>query len=137
SGVHQYDLTPRGTFEQPRPIILFGGLNGSGKTTVLTAVRLGLYGRQSLGNTVAIKDYHEYLVSCIHKNPQAIVPLSDARIELVFNYARQGAVEEYRVIRSWQQQANRVTEKLGISRNGEQLEDLSSDQCQAFLNELI
>lgn len=137
SGIHQFDLTPRGTFEQPRPIILFGGLNGSGKTTLLAAVRLGLYGKQSLSNTTSIKEYHEYLANCIHKNPQAVVPLSEARIELVFNYARQGTVEEYRVIRSWQNQAGRVTEKLGIARDGELLEDLSSEQCQAFLNELI
>lgn len=137
SGVHRFDLTPRGTREQPRPIILFGGLNGAGKTTLLTAVRLGLYGKQSLGNTTSVKDYHEYLTSCIHKNPQAVVPLSDARIELVFSYARQGTVEEYKVIRSWQHQAGHVTEKLGIARDGKLLEDLSSEQCQFFLNELI
>ena len=45
-GEHLFDLAPKSTNGQ-RPIVLFCGFNGAGKTTMLTAVRLSLYGRQS------------------------------------------------------------------------------------------
>ena len=137
SGTHRFDLMPRGEGNQTRPIILFGGLNGSGKTSLLTAVRLGLYGKQAIGKSTPNKEYHYYLENNIHKNPQAIVPITDARVELIFNYARQGVVEEFRVIRSWGVKGQTVHENIGIHRNGIYLEEFNSDQCQAFLNELI
>ena len=49
------DLEPRTKYNKKRPIILFGGLNGAGKTTTLTAVRLALYGKQSLGRAVSVQ----------------------------------------------------------------------------------
>ena len=42
-GRHTFDLNPRYKWNQKQPIILFGGLNGAGKTSILTAVRLALY----------------------------------------------------------------------------------------------
>lgn len=137
SGTHRFDLMPRGEGSQARPIILFGGLNGSGKTSLLTAVRLGLYGKQAIGKGISNKDYHQYLENSIHKNPQAIVPITDSRVELIFSYARQGVVEEFRVIRSWALKGQTIQESIGIHRNDVYLEEFNSEQCQAFLNELI
>jgi len=137
SGTHRFDLVPRGDNEQKRPIILFGGLNGSGKTSILTAVRLGLYGKQAIGKGVSKKDYEEYLAKSIHKNPSASVPITGARIELVFDYARLGVVEEFRVMRTWSTYGQTLTERVGIHRNELYLEEFDTEQCQAFLNELI
>lgn len=49
-GKHDLDLTPRKRWGADRPIILFGGLNGAGKTSILSAIRLVLYGKQTLGS---------------------------------------------------------------------------------------
>ncbi len=49
-GTQSVQLTPNGT----GPIILIGGMNGSGKTMLLDAVRLCLYGKRSLGPVLAI-----------------------------------------------------------------------------------
>ncbi|WP_068740050.1 DNA sulfur modification protein DndD, partial [Oleiphilus sp. HI0117] len=137
SGTHRFDLMPREDDNHKRPIILFGGLNGSGKTSLLTAVRLGLYGKQAVGKGITIKDYHEYLASSLHKTPESVVPITDARVELIFNYARQGIIEEFRVIRSWSIKGQTCRENILIHRNGVYLEEFNSEQCQAFLNELI
>jgi DNA sulfur modification protein DndD len=34
-GRHEFDLRPRVVDDQPLPVILFGGKNGAGKTTIL------------------------------------------------------------------------------------------------------
>lgn len=137
AGTHRFDLEPKSSGRRKQPIVLFGGLNGAGKTSLLTAVRLGLYGKQSLGPAVAVRDYHAYLANSIHKNANIAVQRSSARIELLFNYARRGVIEEFAVVRAWRVQGKNVTDQLSIQRNGELLDELTHDQAQAFLDELI
>lgn len=137
-GEHTFDLTPRVKYHKKRPIILFGGLNGAGKTTTLTAVRLALYGKQSLGPSVANKDYQAYLRKSIHRSKADVaVQPSSASIQLSFSYASMGTLKHYTVHRSWQTQKQGVKERLTISEDGKLLSDLNAEQCQGFLNELI
>ena len=60
------DLSPRSAHPLERPIILFGGKNGSGKTTLLEAIKLVLYGKNSLNKRVSKKEYETYLRGMIH-----------------------------------------------------------------------
>ncbi len=130
-GVHTFDLSPRVKYSKKRPIILFGGLNGAGKTTSLIAVRLVLYGRQALGFGVSQKEYREYLEKAIHKPKRRSVRPNSASIELTFKYAHLGVENLYTVKRHWMVKGKNstVVESLTIAENGE--------QCQGFLNELI
>ncbi|MCG8053477.1 MAG: DNA sulfur modification protein DndD, partial [Candidatus Thiodiazotropha endolucinida] len=137
-GEHAFDLAPRVKYHKKRPIILFGGLNGAGKTTILTAVRLALYGKQSLGTAVASKDYYEYLRKSVHRSKANVtVQPSSTSVQLKFSYASMGILKYYVVQRSWQILKQGVKERLTISENGELLSDLNAEQCQGFLNELI
>ena len=43
-GTQVLDLAPTQRRGLPEPIVLFGGINGGGKTTLLDAVQLVLYG---------------------------------------------------------------------------------------------
>ena len=49
-GEHTLDLFSQCKVEDRRPVVLIGGLNGSGKSSLLEAVRLCLHGRRALGN---------------------------------------------------------------------------------------
>lgn len=131
------DLEPRVKYNRKRPIVLFGGLNGAGKTTTLTAVRLALYGKQSLGRAVSVQTYHQFLADAIHK-PKAKVPApKTAGVKLDFNFGRQGEVIDYTVERVWTVRGKSVFENVEIYQNGEHLTNLTDQQKQAFLNELI
>ena len=136
-GDHEIDLRP----EEPsgkKPIILFGGLNGAGKTSILTAVRLTLYGRRILGAKVPSDEYHRYLSDCIHKPTGSERTPNSAYVRLNFSDSRGGHQHEYDVVRSWfRDTSGAVTENLQITRDEEVLSHLSHDQAQSFLNDLI
>jgi DNA sulfur modification protein DndD len=136
-GENNIDLEPRIKYGHKRPIVLFGGLNGAGKTTTLTAIRLALYGRQSIGRSVSNQAYHQYLMDSIHLPSNHNEKLLSSTICLEFSFGRQGRLSEYEIIRSWSVKNKSVLEQIEIKQDGEMISGLTADQKQAFLNELI
>ncbi|WP_226421866.1 DNA sulfur modification protein DndD [Vibrio sp. E14] len=141
-GLHEIDLTPSEPIYHmsgetvpgsERPIILFGGLNGAGKTSILTAVRLALYGRQSFGKPLHNNEYVEELSQLIHKGNGINAP-ETAYIELEFTHNQAGSENLYKITRSWKRGKS---DNLTLEQDGQLLTELSYDQCQGFLNELI
>lgn len=141
-GLHEIDLTPSAPLYNKhgtaisgteRPIILFGGLNGAGKTSILTAVRLALYGRQSFGKPLHYNEYVEELSQLIHKGNGLNAP-DNAYIELEFTHNQAGNENSYKVTRSWKRGKS---DNLTLEQDGKTISELNYDQCQGFLNELI
>lgn len=135
-GNHEIELTPqrREGEAHDRPIVLFGGLNGAGKTSILSAIRLALYGRLAFDNLPHNQDYIEQLTALIHNGVSQTMQPQDASIELIFTYNQGGVESEFTVIRSWKRHKK---DRLKLLQNGTQLDELNYDQCQGFLNELI
>lgn len=138
SGAHDFDLVPKIKRGKNAPIVLFGGLNGGGKTTILSALKLALYGKGVLGSVATVAEYHQYLRECIHRAHNSIAKPTRSAVELTFRYAQYGVISSYQLTRDWfVDHAGKVKEGLIISRDGHPLTELSYDQAQAFLNELI
>ena len=137
SGEHSFDLNPRVKYGTKRPIILFGGLNGAGKTSILSAIRLALYGKQSLGLGISQKAYEEQLGNLIHRGNINGVSPNYASVQLSFTYAKLGERFTYSVKRDWSRTGKSIGESIKIVENDLPLDNLSYEQCQGFLNELI
>ncbi|HFF9493045.1 DNA sulfur modification protein DndD [Serratia marcescens] len=136
NGTHTIDLAPRKRRhdDNPRPIILFGGLNGAGKTSILSAIRLALYGRLAFGPATQQQEYIEHLSSLIHNGAHNIERPTEAAIELTFTYNKDGYESEFTVQRTWE---NGHKDRLYLQQDGKVLDELNDEQCQGFLNELI
>ncbi|WP_116326578.1 DNA sulfur modification protein DndD [Klebsiella aerogenes] len=136
NGTHTIDLAPRKRPHEvnPRPIVLFGGLNGAGKTSILSAIRLALYGRLAFGLATQQQDYIEQLSSLIHNSAYYIEQPEEAAIELTFTYNKGGHEAEFTVTRAWKKGKK---DRLSLQQDGQPLSELDYDQCQGFLNELI
>lgn len=136
-GTNILDLLPRNKKGKDRPIVLFGGLNGAGKTSILSAIRHVLYGKQALGAGISLKDYEEFLDTSIHRPKGGISQPYKASIELNFSYSSLGTIKNYSVERAWKKKGKKIIEELSITEDGKVLYELNKDQCQGFLNELI
>lgn len=136
-GYQEIDLAPRKKYGKTKPIVLFGGHNGAGKTTILEALRLCLYGRLALGDRTKEQEYHQYLRDRVHRDRQALIPATAASVMVEFEYARGGKRAVYKVERSWDASKAKLDEDLTVLCNGEPLADIESQFWSDFLRSLI
>jgi DNA sulfur modification protein DndD len=94
SGQQTFDLNT----EKGRPIIVIGALNGSGKTTFLTAVQLLLYGQLSPDFKDQNSSYGEYLKNKINRSNSIH---DGAAIELEILLSGDSGDQVYRIRRKW------------------------------------
>ena len=103
-------LTPP---DDGRSIVLFGGLNGHGKTTLLDAMQLCLYGAHaSISNRNGIS-YPDYLSRSVHRGSET----REAAIELSFRHTVNGKEDRFRLYRSWRPGGNGCREHFQVIKN--------------------
>jgi DNA sulfur modification protein DndD len=105
------NLEPEIDEQTSRPIILLGGMNGGGKTTLMDAIRLALYGQRAQCSTRGNLSYGEFLTQCVHSQTP---PHKDTRIELVFEHFEDDKAVQYRVVRHWIRNPKDGKDNLGI-----------------------
>jgi DNA sulfur modification protein DndD len=133
-GEHKIDLTTR----PGKPIVLFGGKNGAGKTTFLDALQLCIYGSIGLGERLSKDEYAALLAQRIHSSPALLVQPSFASVSLAFDFADMGRLKRYEVRRSWERSpGGRVLERLQVSIDGEEQSDFTAEQWGDFVRELV
>ncbi|MEO3781742.1 DNA sulfur modification protein DndD [Actinocorallia sp. B10E7] len=127
-GKQSLDLTTR----PGRPIILIGGLNGCGKTTLLDAIQLALYGARARTSGRGNRSYDDYLRDSINRqaNPK------HARVTVEFSTTVEGQERRYKVVRSWEASGKSVREFLNVLINGE-LDLVVSEHWADYVEDLL
>ncbi|WP_071518860.1 DNA sulfur modification protein DndD [Geitlerinema sp. PCC 9228] len=95
----------------PPPIVLFGGMNGGGKTTLMDAIRLALYGPRAQCSTRGNLSYSDFLSQCVHNQTP---PTEKTRIELAFEHVVGDRFVEHRIVRTWGKNPKDGKDQLGI-----------------------
>lgn len=104
-------LTP----EEGKPIILFGGMNGGGKTTLLDAVQLAFYGSKARISNRGRMAYKEYLRESIHRNSD---PGEGAGITVRFRRVIEGESRSFELQRFWRMGVKGIEETIRVLRDG-------------------
>ena len=108
-GTQALDLSPAHRYGKSRPIVLIGGINGGGKTTIFDAIQLALYGSRGRCSKRASLTYNDFLLQCVH---HGVPPSEGAGVALSFRYVTEGEEHDYEVRRNWQLQDTKVRETL-------------------------
>jgi DNA sulfur modification protein DndD len=111
-GDHEIELTPP---NKNKPVVLIGGLNGCGKTTILESLLLVLYGKLSPAVRQANVSYDSYFRRLVNRN---VRPAEGAAVELTFRSAMGGAEHTYRIARSWTFSGKRLRERFDVYVDG-------------------
>lgn len=104
-------LTP----EAGKPIILFGGMNGGGKTTLLDAVQIAFYGPKARISNRGKLAYKDYLRESINRNGD---PGEGAAITIRFRRVIDGDTRNFELHRSWRVGVKGIEETVRVLRDG-------------------
>lgn len=94
-----------------RPILLLGGMNGGGKTTLMDAIRLALYGHRAECSTRGNLSYADFLTQCVNSKAS---PHEQTRVELVFEHIENDKPVKYKIVRAWEKNPKEGKDSLGI-----------------------
>ncbi|MEZ9062183.1 DNA sulfur modification protein DndD [Vibrio sp. 10N.247.311.49] len=129
-GEHTVDLD---VTDHTKPVVLFGGLNGGGKTTFLDSLQLALYGKNAKCSNRGKLSYSDYLKQAINRYSEN----KFASVTLSFRHTQRTQTKRYEVIRSWKNSSNKdITDKVQVLVNG-QLDNLLTDNWNDFVSEFI
>jgi DNA sulfur modification protein DndD len=112
AGRQEADLAPL----PGKPVILFGGLNGGGKTTILEGLQLAFYGTKARLASRGATAYKDYLREAIHRGADVS---EGAAITVRFRRIVEGETRQYEVRRAWRMGAKGLEETLQVWCDGE------------------
>ena len=112
AGKQTIDLRPENS-GNIQPIILLGGMNGGGKTTLMDAIRLALYGQRARCSTRGNLGYSDFLSQSV--NSQA-TSADLTQIQLSFEHIFEGHWQQFKIIRAWQRNLKDGKDSLSIER---------------------
>ncbi|WP_339144716.1 DNA sulfur modification protein DndD [Pseudoalteromonas galatheae] len=130
-GTHTVDLS----VSNDKPVILFGGLNGGGKTTFLDALQLVLYGKHAKCSNRGNLAYGTYLASTLNRY---VAKSEQASLELTFSHTTDTEAQTFTVRREWKvaKQVENSKDKVTVSCNGYH-DQYISEHWDEFVNEFI
>ena len=119
-----------------KPIILVGGTNGAGKTTIFESIMVALYSKTYLGAKTTRASYLAFVADRIHryKNGRRA---KRASVEVSFRFYHNGSDDSYAISREWDVDGASVSETLHIRKNGETMDDVNGSLWQSFIEGLI
>jgi len=126
-----------------KPIILCGGTNGAGKTTLFESIMLCFYGQNSFEQKTSQKQYHDKILRKIHRYLGTKKSADETSIIIEFQFAHEGKIVEYQVMRMWQNNDGKIDETFTIKKKNPsdekfvKLDSIEESAWQIFIEQLI
>lgn len=117
-------------------IILIGGKNGAGKTSLFTAIKVALYGPLAYGYVGINSHYISKIKELINSKAfQQEIVESEVQITLQLKIERE--IRNYIITRKWNFINQRLTEDYTVEREGEKLNEQELSYFENYLRSII
>lgn len=132
-GLNEFDFTSENSSKN---IILIGGKNGAGKTSLFMAIKLALYGPLSFGYVGINPKYIAKIKDCINSRAfQKDVVKSKVQISVSLMVERE--IKEYEITREWNYAKQKLDEKYYVKTEDRILDGQELSYFQNYLQSMI
>lgn len=123
-------------FEENRNIILIGGENGAGKSSIFEAMRLCLYGPLTYKYQGMVANYISRIKSMINEDAYSSKNVGSF-IELDISMTNNTVEENYIVRRQWSFVNSRLKEEFIVIEDGRRLDEIETDNFYEYFKSII
>lgn len=127
-----YANTNQFDFDSDKRVTLIGGMNGRGKTTILEAILLVLYGRRSFAFVESKKSFPNYLKNLVNRADGTNM----TSIEMLFEHSSDEDKNYYKVKREWSLHLSNNTLKTSVYKNNT-FDQVLSENWSMFVEEML
>ncbi len=132
-GLNELDFS--GT-TQDRNIVLIGGKNGAGKTSLFTAIKIALYGPLAFGYVGINPHYIAKIKDCI--NSKAFQKNKvESKVQITISLMVEREVKEYEITREWDYSRQKLIEEYFVKTDGKLLNDDELSYFQNYLQSIV
>ena len=122
--------------DETKNIILIGGKNGAGKTSLFMAIKIALYGPLAFGYVSNNSHYTAKIKECI--NSRAFQSkYVEAEIQISFSLMVEREIKEYTITREWNYSSQKLLEKFEIRTKEKVLDEEEKVYFQNYLMNLM
>ena len=117
-------------------IVLIGGKNGAGKTSLFTAIKVALYGPLAYGYVGVNSHYISKIKDLINSKAfqQEVV---ESEVQLTLQLKIERDIRNYVITRKWDYTNQKLTEEYTVARDGKLLNDQELSYFENYLRSII
>lgn len=132
-GLNEFVFT---SHDSDRNIILIGGKNGAGKTSLFSAIKIALYGPLAFGYVGVNSHYIAKIKECINSRAfhQEIVK---SKVQITISLMIEREVKEYEITREWDYTRQKLEENYYVKEEGILLDDNQLSYFQNYLQGIV
>lgn len=131
-GLTEFDFS----IKDDKNIILIGGENGAGKTSIFEAIKLCIYGPLNYGYQGMVTNYISNIKSLINEDSYSDRDM-ESYISMDIKLTVDGEENIYRIKRRWTFDQQRLVEDFTVSRDGNLLDDEDKSNFNNYFKTII
>lgn len=132
-GLNEFDFS---NTNQKKNIILIGGKNGAGKTSLFTAIKIALYGPLAFGYVGINPYYIAKIKECINSKAFQTNKV-ESRVQITISLVVEREVKNYEITREWDYSKQKLVENYSVKADGKLLDDQEVSYFQNYLQGLV
>ncbi|MGV9141784.1 MAG: DNA sulfur modification protein DndD [Promethearchaeota archaeon] len=131
----EYSIDFRSNDGNSKNVILIGGVNGAGKTTIFESIKLCMFGKRFNGSTMSKKEYKDYIK---HAKNKSSIAEGDNRYFIQMEIEIEDTFPKYSITlrREWVIEGTSIEENFKILRNGKPLEIIPREYWEDYVNSI-
>lgn len=124
------------TVKKKQPIVLIGGLNGAGKTSIFTAIKIALYGPLAFGYTGNNTFYSKKIKGFINDKAFQTQPFTSG-ISIEIKLKQERETKLYTIKRNWRIIDSKIEEEYSIYDGNKLLDNSEQTLFESFILNII